>query len=337
MANILLHSQLGSHSAAINTRALLESWGHTVSIIVTITSSTNFADRDLVMAVRPNDTVGVANAFLAALAQGKPVFVSPLSAGYTNENSLSSLPTRMGLMGPVAQSSDYWSTIRVEQHQITSLMHPSGAPITPDGTSTFGAAPTLDSLPAGAKRLTRIHTNPYNAVLASRPDLVIYERGLVTSQGTPLGAKAASAAFLYGGGVGYGVAAQSVIKRTVDWLLLPPDQTRQVIRATASGRIRKPASATTVSVQPARASARSVPARFGSGTGVLVTPASSQATAVTPAAVARNIVHVQPAQARARGSLVHNDNLPTRSLSMWAAGVELNLTSPNLHVDVDLF
>ncbi|MGE6451535.1 hypothetical protein ACQKC5_03910 [Shewanella baltica] len=214
MANIAIVTLIVSHGTVTNTKAMLESLGHTVSVI--LSSNATFATLvtfDLIVSVRGADDATYSSVIASAVMAG-----TPLICGFPGVTTASNTPfhSLKLITGSLASSSEVTeSAVRVRvAHPYTDGLAPIGGSIPVYPSTTFAVAIATSQV---SPNLTILADKPTDS---SRFSMLLAKKGVLNIDSVALGANVAYYSFCYGLN-GYTGNAKTIFERTINDFTLP--------------------------------------------------------------------------------------------------------------------
>lgn len=214
MANIVIVTLLATHGTVTNTKALLESLGHTVSVILssaaTFSTLTTF---DLIMSVRGADDLTYSSVIASAVMAGTPLICGFPGVTTASNTPMHSLKLVTGSIGSGSEGSESAVRVRVS-HPYTNGLAAVGGNISVYPSTTFAVA------------IATSQVSPNITILADKPtdttrfSMLLAKKGILNLDGAALGANVAYYSFCYGLN-GYTADAKTIFERTINDFTIP--------------------------------------------------------------------------------------------------------------------
>lgn len=209
MANIAIVTLLTTHGTVTNTKAMLESLGHTVSVILSSAATfSTLVTFDLIMSVRGSDDATQSSVIANAVMAGIPLICGFPGVTTAVNTPFHSLKLVTGSIGSGSETSESAVRVRVS-HPYTNGLATTGTNLQVYPSATYAVA------------IATSQASPNFTILADKPadntrlSMLLAKKGVLNLDGIGIGADVAYYSFCYGLN-GYTADAKTIFERTID-------------------------------------------------------------------------------------------------------------------------
>jgi hypothetical protein len=210
MSNLVLVTLLASHGSVIQTKAMLEGLGHTVTVVLSSAATTNqLVTYDLIVWCRGADNSSYSAEVVGAVDQGIPLICS-IAGGVTNwfNTPIQTLGLITASSGISTGDESQTSISILRDHELINGLGSVGSAIAVYPSATYIVPVSGSILVSGAIKISSSVTDN------TRISLALFPVGTLNSQGSPIGATVSFVPWVYGLN-GYTDDAKEIIRRLI--------------------------------------------------------------------------------------------------------------------------
>lgn len=223
MANLVMVTADLAHMAAVATKAMLESLGHTVTAYTsTAVTLADMRAGDAIVAVRSNNVATESDKVVAVLQEGKPVICGGVNGLLPGDTSANSVAARAGLFTQhTLRGSSETTTYTPTSHPVWQaagiLAFPSTQTVYVSGSLGYQDYATTTDVASGAG----VEILALKAESSTDVSVIVAPKGAVMKNASTLAANLIFCSFLYGAD-GYTDVGKAMIRELLTRALAKP-------------------------------------------------------------------------------------------------------------------